>query len=175
MFCLFRENNRQESVNKERFKGAAKEKTEGKTFMTGIIFSIIAGMAMSIQGVMNTRLHEKLGLFESNAFVQGTAFLLSIVAALIMRETGFGPLAEVQKEYLFGGVLGLVITITVMLGIKNLSPAVSISIILVSQLFVAALIDAFGLLGSDKVPFGWGKYAGLALMVAGVLLFKLKA
>jgi len=34
--------------------------------MVGVIFSILAGMAMSVQGVFNTRLSEKIGLFESN-------------------------------------------------------------------------------------------------------------
>ena len=142
--------------------------------MLGVIFSIIAGMAMSVQGVMNTRLSEKIGLYESNLFVQGTAFLLSLVTCLIMGKEGFAAFGSVDKLYLFGGVLGLVITITVMLGIKGLSPTISISIILISQLLVAALIDYFGLLGSDKVPFGWGKFLGIALMIGGMLLFKLK-
>ena len=142
--------------------------------MKGFIFSIIAGMAMSVQGVMNTRLSEKTGIFESNVFVQGTAFLLSVVAALIMGKNGYSGFAVVQKEYMFGGVLGLVITIMVMLGIGDLSPTISISVILISQLTVAALIDAFGLLGAEKVEFGWGKYVGIALMIGGVLLFKLR-
>ncbi|PWM24065.1 MAG: hypothetical protein DBX44_05005 [Oscillospiraceae bacterium] len=140
--------------------------------MAGVIFSILAGMAMSIQGVMNTRLSEKIGLYESNLFVQGTAFLLSLVAALLLGQGNFGAIGEVNRVYLFGGVLGLAITITVMLGIRSLSPTVAISIILISQLLVAALIDAFGLLGSEKVPFGWAKFLGLGLMIAGVLLFK---
>jgi transporter family-2 protein len=142
--------------------------------MAGVLFSIIAGMAMSVQGVMNTRLSEKIGLFESNAFVQGSAFLLSLVAVLIMGKNGYGDLWQTDKVYLFGGVFGLVITVTVMLGIKSLSPAISISIILISQLLVAALIDAFGLFGCEKVPFGWNKYTGLGLMLAGLMLFKLK-
>ena len=70
---------------------------------------------MSIQGVFNTRLSEKIGLYESNVFVQGTAFLLSIVAVLIMGKGGFKEIFSVEKYYLLGGVLGLVITITVML------------------------------------------------------------
>jgi transporter family-2 protein len=142
--------------------------------MAGVLFRIIAGMAMSEQGVMNTRLSEKIGLFESNAFVQGSAFLLSLVAVLIMGKNGYGDLWQTDKVYLFGGVFGLVITVTVMLGIKSLSPAISISIILISQLLVAALIDAFGLFGCEKVPFGWNKYTGLGLMLAGLMLFKLK-
>ena len=142
--------------------------------MWGFIFSIIAGMAMSVQGVMNTRLSEKIGLFESNVYVQGTAFLLSIVAALIMGKNDYSGLAEVGKPYMFGGALGLVITVTVMLGIGHLSPTVAVSVILISQLLVAALIDAFGILGAEKVPFGWTKYVGMALMVGGVVLFKWK-
>ena len=143
--------------------------------MVGVVFSIIAGMAMSFQGVMNTRLSEKIGLYESNLYVQGTAFLLAIVAVLIMGDgskiSGFW---QVEKPYMLGGVLGIIITVTVMLGIKDLSPTVSISIILISQLLVAALIDAFGLLGSEKVAFGWTKYVGMAMMIGGVLLFKYK-
>ncbi len=142
--------------------------------MTGVIFSIIAGMAMSFQGVMNTRLSEKIGLYESNAFVQGTAFLLSLIALFIFRNGNFGALAETERVYMLGGALGLVITITVMLGIQNLNPTVAISVILISQLAVAALIDAFGWLGTERMPFGWTKLAGLALMVGGVLLFKWK-
>ncbi len=142
--------------------------------MSGVIFSIIAGAAMSIQGVMNTRLSDKIGLYESNAFVQGTAFLLSLLAVWILGKGSFKSIGDVNKLYLFGGVLGLVITITVMLGIGKLSPTVAISVILISQLFVAALIDAFGLMDSERIAFEWNKYAGMALMIGGVLLFKWK-
>lgn len=146
----------------------------GDDKMTGIIFSIIAGAAMSIQGVMNTRLSEKIGLYESNVFVQGSAFILSLIAMWILGKGSFRAIGGVNKMYLFGGVLGLVITITVMLGIGKLSPTVAISVILISQLFVAALIDAFGWMGSEQIAFGWNKYVGMALMIGGVLLFKWK-
>lgn len=142
--------------------------------MWGIIFSIIAGAAMSFQGVMNTRLGDKIGLYEANAFVQFIAFLLSVVALLIMGNGDLKGIFQVDKWYLLGGILAIVITISVMLGISGLSPTVSISIILISQLAVAAIIDAFGLLGSEKIVFGWTKFLGLGLMVGGVILFKIK-
>ena len=37
---------------------------------------------------------------------------------------------------------------------------------------VAALIDALGLMGAERVALDWQKGLGLALMVGGVLLFK---
>lgn len=140
----------------------------------GFIFSIIAGAAMSIQGVMNTRLGDKIGLYEANAFVQGTAFLLSLIAVWIVGKGDFKLIGDANKLYLLGGVLGLIITVTVMLGVGKLSPTIAISTILISQLLVAAIIDAFGLMGSDKIAFEWNKYVGLLLMLGGVLLFKIK-
>lgn len=140
----------------------------------GFIFSIIAGAAMSIQGVMNTRLGDKIGLYEANAFVQGTAFILSLIAVWIVGKGDFRLLGQTNKLYWLGGVLGLIITVTVMLGVGKLSPTIAISVILISQLLVAAIIDAFGLMGSEKIVFSWNKYVGLLLMLGGVLLFKTK-
>ncbi len=140
--------------------------------LLGVLFSIVAGMAMSVQGVMNTRLGEGIGNMEANAFVQGTAFVLALIALIFWRQGSFTELGSVNKLYWLGGVLGIVITLTVMLGIKSLGTTVAISIILISQLLVAALIDAFGIMGSEKMAFGWNKYVGLAVMCGGMLLFK---
>ena len=142
--------------------------------MAGFLFAIIAGGAMSVQGVMNTRLGDKIGLYESNVIVQGTAFVLSLLALWFLGKGDFKTVGSVNKFYLLGGVFGIIITITVMLAIGKLTPTVAISTILISQLTVAALIDAFGIMGSDKIPLHWNNYLGFALMVAGMLLFKLK-
>lgn len=141
--------------------------------MLGFIFSIIAGAAMSVQGVFNTNLSEKTGLFESNTFVQGTAFILSLIVMWIFGDGKFSEVFSADKLYLTGGILGVAITVTVMLSIKNLSPTIAISTILIAQLLTAALIDAFGLFGAEKIPFGLPKYIGVALMIAGVVLFKI--
>lgn len=143
--------------------------------MSGIIFSIIAGAAMSVQGVFNTALSKKIGLFESNAFVQGTAFLLSLVVMFIFGNGSLREIISAKKIYLLGGIIGVLITVTVMLSIKNLSPTVAISIILISQLITAALIDFFGLFEAEKISFHISHIIGIALMIAGVIVFKLKA
>lgn len=140
--------------------------------MSGFIFSIIAGAAMSIQGVFNTRLSDKIGLYESNMFVQGTAFAFALIAMVIMGKGDFTKISECNKLYLLGGFIGIVITVTVMLAMSALSPTVAVSVILISQLVVAALIDAFGLFGTEKIAFGLSKYIGIALMIAGVIVFK---
>ena len=140
----------------------------------GFIFSIIAGAAMSLQGVINTRLSERIGLYESNVFVQGTAFLASLIALWFLGKGDFAQIGGVNKLYLTGGLLGIVITITVMLGMGKLNPALATIAILITQLFVSSLISGFGILGTEKEVFGWNKYLGLFLMLVGILVFKYK-
>jgi len=138
------------------------------------IYAIIAGAIMSLQGVINTRLGDKIGVLETNAFVQGTAFVLSLAVACIFGKGDFTSLFKTDWYYLTGGVLGVVITITVMLAMSNSSPAIAVSVILVSQLLVAAGIDYFGIIGTEKVPFGANKFIGLIIMIVGIIVFKFK-
>ena len=48
----------------------------------GIVFSIVAGMAMSVQGVLNTGPGEGIGNAEADCLVPGTAFRLAAAAVL---------------------------------------------------------------------------------------------
>lgn len=142
--------------------------------MLGFICALIAGASMSIQGVMNTRLGDKVGVLETNALVQGVGFLLALLITWFFGKGNIRLIGQAPWYSWFGGVIAPIITVTVMLSIKGLSPTVAISTILLSQLTVAALIDAFGIMGSEKIPFAWQKLLGVGLMVAGVLLMKLK-
>lgn len=138
----------------------------------GIIFSIIAGICMSIQGVFNTRLGDKIGIWETNIIVQGTGFLLTLIILLIFGNGNFKNIKSSNKLYFLGGILGVVIIFTVMKGIKDLGPTYSIATILVAQLIAAALIDAFGLFESNKIHFGITKIIGVAIMIVGIIIFK---
>lgn len=142
--------------------------------MLGFLSAVIAGAAMSVQGVMNTRLGDKAGVLETSAYVQLTGFALALVIALLWGKGDIRQITQAPWYTWLGGLLAPVITVTVMLSISGLSPTVGISAILLSQLTVAALIDALGWLGAEKMPFTWQKGVGAALMAAGVLLMKWK-
>ena len=129
---------------------------------------------MSIQGVFNTRLGDKIGVWETNITVQATGLVLTL---LILLSFGDGHLKDIRtcnKLYLLGGVLGVIIIFTVMKGIKELGTTYAIATILVAQLATAAFIDAVGLFDTVKVPFSINKYIGVAIMVVGIVIFKWK-
>ena len=129
---------------------------------------------MSFQGVFNTRLGDKIGIWETSITVQASALILTL---LILLTFGNGHLKDIKtcnKLYLLGGVLGVIIIFTVMKGIKELGPTYSIATILVAQLATAALIDAFGLFDTERLTFGISKYIGVAIMILGIVIFKWK-
>jgi len=140
----------------------------------GVIFSIIAGISMSLQGVFNTRVSEKIGLWETNVFVQFTGLILTLIILLIAGNGDFKAIKEVNKLYLLGGALGAIIIFTVMMGISSMGPTCSIAIILVAQLLAAGIIDSFGMFDSPQIKFALSKFIGLGVMIVGIIIFKWK-
>lgn len=142
--------------------------------MQGILFSLLAGVLICLQSVFNAQASEKLGLWQTNAIVHGVGFLVSFAIFLFVRDGDWHKIGEVNKLYLLGGVFGAVIVFSVMKGVTAIGPAFSVSLLLISQLAVALLIDSFGLFGVEKVPLTASKVWGIAIMIVGVLVFKLK-
>ncbi len=143
--------------------------------MTGIVIALISGALMSIQGVFNTEVSKQTSLWVSNSWVQFSALVICLSAWLFKDRQSFGRLLQVDHKYLLlGGVIGAFITLTVMLSMKNLGPAQAALLIVVSQLAVAYVIELFGWFGTEKAEFSWIKLGGMALAVAGIVIFKWK-
>lgn len=142
--------------------------------MIPILFAIISGAAMSLQGVFNTKLGEKICLWETTVLVQGIALISALIVSFIFGKGNYRELQNTNKLYLLGGILGIIITFTVMKSISGMGATCGIAIILVSQLLTAALINAFGLFGSEKISFGFKEILGIAIMIVGIVVFKWK-
>lgn len=140
----------------------------------GIITAIISGALMSLQGVFNEGVTKQTSIWVSASFVQLTAFLVCILAWLFTgRDGNFTSLFSIQNKYmLLGGVMGALITYTVIRSMTALGPAEAVMIIVTAQVLVAYLIELFGLFGVEKVDFQWTKLVGILLAVGGIILFK---
>lgn len=142
--------------------------------MIGVITAIVSGALMSIQGVFNEGVTKQTSIWVSSAFVQLTALLFCVAAWFFTgRESSFGALFKIDNKYmLLGGILGALITYTVIKSMSGLGPAQAVMIIVTAQLLVAYLIELFGLFGVEKVDFQWHKLIGVAISIGGILLFK---
>ncbi len=141
--------------------------------MIGFLIALLSGALMSVQGVFNTKVTESSSMWAANAFVQFTAFLVCILAWLFADRTSFREVIAVEPKYfLFGGVMGAFITLTVIRSMDALGPAKAVMLIVISQLIIAYLIELFGLFGVDRQPFSWRKVIGALVAIGGFVLFK---
>lgn len=141
--------------------------------MMGILIALLSGALMSIQGVFNTEVTKQTSLWVSTGWVQLSAFAVCVLAWLYNGRQSVGALMQVENKYtLLGGVIGAFITVTVIQSMSQLGPAKAAMLIVISQLAVAYLIELFGLFGTDRQPFEWRKILGMALAIAGIVIFK---
>ena len=142
--------------------------------MAGFLIALLSGALMSVQGIFNTQVTKSTGIWESNGWVQLSAFALCVVVWLATGRESVSTLWEVRPHYmLLGGVIGAGITWTVIQSVSALGPARSALLIVIAQLAVSYLIQLFGLFGMDQEPFSWKKAGGLLLAVAGIMIFQL--
>lgn len=143
--------------------------------MIGLLIALISGALMSVQGVFNTKVTEQSGIWSASAFVQFSALIVCLGAWLCMERGSLLQVFSVQPKYmLLGGVIGAFITYTVIRSMDLLGPAKAVMLIVVAQLCVAYAIELLGWFGVDKQPWEWRKAIGMAVAIAGIILFKWK-
>ncbi len=138
----------------------------------GIIYSVITGLLIALQGVFNTRVSDKVGFWQANTFIKGTAFIFAFLIILITREVNFRNIKQVNKLYLLGGIMGALIVFGVMKGISYSGASYAITVIVVSQLLFTFIVNVFGLFGEEVIQVTVQKVVGLIFMVVGVVMFQ---
>lgn len=136
--------------------------------LLAIIASAVSGVFMALQGVFNSRLSEKAGLFRGNLYIHLIALFLAFLLFILF------PHPVVREKLTFidflGGILAPAIILLVAYGIA-LSGAFSATIAIVAaQTLTATLLDNFGLFGLEKKSFTSTEILGAVLIVSGVYL-----
>lgn len=162
-----------------RFRGSGGSRTETVSHirrnddMLGFFAALLSGALMSIQGVFNTEVTKQTSLWVSAGWVQLSAFAVCVLAWLFTGRESVSALWQVENKYtLLGGVIGAFITITVIRSMGSLGPARAAMLIVISQLIVAYVVELLGLFGTERQPFEWRKVLGMAVAIAGIVIFK---
>ena len=140
--------------------------------MWGMVIALVSGALMSVQGVFNAAVTKQTSIWVSAGWVQLSAFAVCVVMWLISGQTEIGGLFRTEPAYmLLGGVIGAVITYTVIRSISALGPARSALLIVVAQILVSYGIEVLGLFGVEKADFAWRRLIGAAVAIAGIVIF----
>ena len=135
------------------------------------IIAAISGIAMAIQGTLNSQLTQKTSLLTSTFVVHFMGAVIALLALLLWRV----PFLEHKwlqiPWYLYlGGVLSVLIVALVALSISKIGVCNATTCIIVGQVGAAVLIDHFGLFGVQKIPWNPWQLLGLVLFATGAKL-----
>ncbi|MHB8532014.1 MAG: DMT family transporter [Solirubrobacteraceae bacterium] len=137
-----------------------------------VVLGALAGGLVAMQAPINSRLGKTVGGVQAAtfSFLVGSAALVAI--SFILRG-GLGTLGSVGKVpwwALIGGLLGAVYVFVALEAVKTLGASGLTAVVIAGQLTMSVLVDRFGLLGVARSPVGVQRIAGIALLMAGVVL-----
>ena len=142
--------------------------------MTGVLFSLIAGIFIAMQMAFNARVSEHVGLWETTTIVHAVGFLFSLVMLMLFSDGQIGKWTEINKLYLLGGIFGVIVIYSMTRSVLSIGTTLAVSVLLVSQLTSALMIDMFGLFGTQKIIVDWTKPAGIFIIIIGIVVFKIR-
>ena len=142
--------------------------------MQGYLFAILGGVFVCLQGVLTSRISTKIGLWETNILVHLVGLAFTFIFLCLWGEGNFTKLGQVNPVYLPGLCFGAFIIFSVMKSIPSLGPTLATAILLITQLALAAAIEWGGFFETPAVQFHFTKPLGLGIMIAGIIVFKLK-
>lgn len=141
--------------------------------MKGIIFALLGGACITLQGVANTRISSDMGTWQAATITQFTGFILAAIILMFVRDVNLQGLKQVKPLYLAGGAFGAVIIFSEVSAIQQIGVTFTISALLIAQLFLTFLVDSNGWFGVVKQKMKLPQFLGIALMITGVVIMKL--
>lgn len=143
--------------------------------MTAFLFALVpfgAGLASSLQAATNGALTLRTSLVTA-LVVNVVGTLIGAVLLLLVPGSRLAvPAAGTPWHLYAGGLYGLVIIAGLAFAFPRLGGAWSIALFVLGQSAMAMALDHFALIGHPHQPMSPARVAGLALVVAGVLLLR---
>ena len=137
--------------------------------LLALLLAAVAGSTMAVQGTLNAALGKVIGLLEATLIVMAIGLITTFLALypLGLGKGNLSRLAETPWYTFLGGVLIVLITYGVAASIPRVGVANATTAIVAAQVTTAVVIDHFGLLGMEAIPFSWWKILGLAFLTTG--------
>ncbi len=143
-------------------------------FVISIIIALGTGICLAVQAPTNSNLSERIGHFETTLsnFVIGS-ILCALLVVLFHFITGDGNILRVTQAapwQLLGGVYGTLVVLIITVASPVLGVALMLTVMMLGQLVMGALVDALGLLRAPVVAIHPLRIVGILVVAAGIVL-----
>jgi bacterial/archaeal transporter family-2 protein len=136
-----------------------------------IAFAVVAGLAGAAQAAISGALGRRVGSVQAAAFGTVIAATILVVLAVLLGRGGGIVAAVRQPPWLWlTGVLGATIVLAITYAPPRIGTFATVALLIAGQLVAGALIDAYGLLGSPRLPVTFTRATGLVLVAVGAAL-----
>ncbi len=137
-----------------------------------IAIGLIVGVMMTVQGILNTALANRVGVYGSVFIgVVINLILISLIILITPKSISLQNLPGWNKWYLYlGGVLGIFILTSIIIILPRLGATQGFIYIISGQLIASVIVDHYGLLGIEKTPINITKFAGILFFILGAYL-----
>jgi transporter family-2 protein len=145
-----------------------------KLFSLPFLVATISGIAMAIQGSINSSLSQKTSLISATLFVHIIGTFVALIAFLVWRTPLLKhPWSSIPWYFYLGGVLSVIIVGLVAVSIPKIGVCNATTAIIIGQVSMAVLIDHFGWLGVSRQPWSPWQLLGIGFFAVGAkLLFR---
>ncbi len=145
----------------------------GPMDVKAVIMAVCAGAALPIQVSINTNLarHGNGAIWAAMiSFGVGTLGLAAVVASQQALIPDRAAIAAAPWWAWIGGLIGAFYVAASIWVSPRIGAALLFALVVAGQMTMSTTIDHFGAIGMPVEPFAWTKAAGIALIVAGVVL-----
>lgn len=134
-----------------------------------ILLAAIGGAMLSIQAAINGQLGSKVGVFKSAFLTFSVGALLTALLILFFEPRHSVSLLDVPKWQLLGAMFGVPYIVIMVLAVQRIGAAVATVAVIFGQLAMSMLIDNFGWLGNEQIPFSIHRL--IAVVFLGIALY----
>jgi transporter family-2 protein len=140
------------------------------TIVIVILFTLLGGIAVGLQGPLSSMITEQIGVMESIFIVHISGAVLIGIPLLLHRGGNLGQWRHLPWYALLSGASGLVIIAALSFAIPRVGVAPTVTLVVAGQLILSLLVDHFGLLGTDVRHVDLTRLLGVIVLFVGVWL-----
>ncbi|CZU72472.1 Uncharacterized protein conserved in bacteria [Enterobacter hormaechei] len=134
-----------------------------------IILAVIGGATLSIQAAINGQLGSSVGVFKSAFLTFSVGALVTALLIFFFEPKQAVSLMDVPKWQLLGALCGVPYIVIMVLAVQRIGTAVATVAVILGQLAMSMLIDNFGWLNNEAIPFSVSRFG--AVVCLSIALF----
>ena len=142
------------------------------TILIGVAGALLTGVMIGVQSSLSNRSGQLVGALRTGLLTNilgGGCALLVLLLLLFARRIGWEvPPRQALIMLVTSGALGIFIIMGVSFSLRYTGVVAGLGTIILGQMLISNLVDAFGWLGLARIPFTWQRALGLCLLGAAV-------